>query len=134
MFLVNYLHYDIPLSILLFHTNQVISIHSFKYSYNYFINRALRIYKVLSYYEGYWLLMKHQGEDSEVRMSNYLTKEENLMLQKSKQWRENSLISFMIFNLMVPLFIISFMSFLSPYVYTIIPVYDTNTCWAYFYE
>eukprot|EP00347_Sterkiella_histriomuscorum_P018057 403346954 len=96
--------------------------------------RALRIYKVLSYYEGYWLLMKHYGEESEVRMSNYLTKEENAMLQKSKQWRENSLIAFMIFNLMIPLIILSLISFLVPYIYTIIPVYDTDTCWTYFIQ
>ena len=25
--------------------------------------RGLRIYKVLSYYEDYWVLMKHFGED-----------------------------------------------------------------------
>ena len=56
------------------------------------------------------------------------------MLSKSKKWRENSLISFMIFNLMVPLFLLSSLSFISPYLYVIIPVYDTRTCWNYFIE
>jgi len=94
----------------------------------------LRIYKVLSYYEGYWLRLKNYEENEEVRTSNYLTKEENAMLSKSKKWRENSLISFMIFNLMVPLFLLSSLSFISPYLYVIIPVYDTRTCWNYFIE
>lgn len=94
----------------------------------------MRIYKVLSYYEGYWLRLKNYEENEEVRTSNYLTKEENMMLSKSKKWRENQLISFMIFNLMVPLFLLSSISFISPYIYTIIPVYDTQTCWSYFTE
>ncbi len=78
--------------------------------------------------------MKHYGEESEARMSNYLTKEENIMLSKSKKWRENSLIAFIIFNLLVPLFILSMISFTTPYIYTIIPVYETQTCWNYFYQ
>ena len=77
--------------------------------------------------------MKHYGEESEVAMSNFLTKEENIMLSKSKKWRENSLIAFIIFNLLVPLFILSMLSFTTPYIYTIIPVYETQTCWNYFY-
>lgn len=38
----------------------------------------------------------------------------------------------MIFNLILPLLIITFFSFLSPYIYMVIPVYDTQTCWNYF--
>ena len=35
-------------------------------------------------------------------------------------------------NLMLPLYILSLLSFMSPQVYTIIPVYETQTCWNYF--
>jgi hypothetical protein len=80
------------------------------------------------------MLMKHYGDESEVRMSNYLTKEENIMLSKSKQWRESSLIVFITFNLLLPLYILSLLSFTTPYIYTVIPVYETETCWNYFKE
>lgn len=120
-----YLHFAFPLHFIFLYSFQV------KLKTN--STRAVRIYKVLSYYKGYWLLMKHYGEESEVAMSNYLTKEENIMLSKSKKWRENSLIAFIIFNLLVPLFILSMLSFTTPYIYTIIPVYETQTCWNYFY-
>lgn len=126
----NCLHSGFSLFVLFLNTTKVLL--QLKLIHPFCLFRALRIYKVLSYYEGYWLLMKHYGEDSEIRMSNYLTKEENAMLSKSKQWRENSLIAFMIFNLIIPLLLLCFISFLSPYVYTIIPVYDTETCWQYF--
>ena len=54
------------------------------------------------------------------------------MLFKTKKLRENSLITLMMVNLMLPLFILSLLSFMSPQIYTIIPVYETQTCWNYF--
>jgi hypothetical protein len=82
---------------------------------------------VLSYYEDYWMLMKEYEEsrDRETRVSNYLTKEEAQMLQKTRGWRENTLIAYLLVNCVLPLFALSLTSFVSPYVYTIVPVYET---------
>ena len=94
----------------------------------------MRIYKVLSLYEDYWVLMKHYGEASEQRISNFMTKEEAIRLEKLKKWRENNLLLFLFFNLIVPLLFLSLVSFIIPYVYTIVPVYESQTCWTYFSE
>ena len=87
---------------------------------------------MLSYYEGYWFMMKHYGGEYDNRMSMLLNKEENQMLQKTKKLRENALIVSMMVNIMLPLFILSLLSFIVPQIYTIIPVYETQTCWSYF--
>jgi len=63
-----------------------------------------------------------------------MSKEEAIRLDKSKKWRENNLIAFMIFNILLPLFVLSLVSFAIPYVFTIIPVYESGTCWLYFSE
>ena len=39
-------------------------------------NRGIRIYKVLSLYEDYWILMKNFGEESEYRISAFVNREE----------------------------------------------------------
>ena len=84
--------------------------------------RGLRIYKVLSYYEDYWTLMKHYGENidqtpnkpSYQRMSNFMSREEARRLEKAKKWRENSLIRFMSLYIILPLASLSFLSFIVP--------------------
>lgn len=94
--------------------------------------RGLRIYKVLSYYEDYWVLMKHYGEESDMRVSHFMSKEEAIRLEKSRQWRENNLLMFLLINIACPLLVLSLMSFIIPYLYTIVPVYESQSCWDYF--
>jgi hypothetical protein len=94
--------------------------------------RGLRIYKVLSYYEDYWVLMKNLGEEAENRVSAFMNREEAIRLEKIKKWRENSLIAFLMLNIILPLFVLSLIAFIIPYVYVIVPVYESDTCWDYF--
>ena len=63
-----------------------------------------------------------------------MNKEETIRLEKSRHWRENNLLSFLFLNLILPLFLLTLVSFLVPQIYTIVPVYESETCWEYFTE
>jgi hypothetical protein len=76
--------------------------------------------------------MKHFGEDSENRISNFMNKEEAARLEKLRTWRERSLIAFLFINIIIPLLILSLIAFIIPYIYTIVPVYESDSCWDYF--
>jgi hypothetical protein len=102
------------------------------------IYRGVRIYKVLSYYEDYWNLMKQYGDDIDnsinQRASNFISKEEKKRLEKAKQWREPILIKMLGFYIALPLLAFTVIAFAIPYVYTIVPVYESNTCWQSFLD
>ena len=54
-----------------------------------------------------------------------MNKEETKRLDKSKKWRENNLLSLMFINFVLPMILLSLFSFIIPYVYTIVPVYES---------
>ena len=39
---------------------------------------------------------------------------------------------FLLINIACPLIVLSLMSFIIPYLYTIVPVYESQSCWDYF--
>lgn len=91
----------------------------------------------MSYYEDYWTLMKHYGEDVDNarqnnRVSNYVSREETRRLEKVKKWREYQLIKFLLLYITVPMTILSLLAFTVPYIYIIVPVYQSDTCWEKF--
>lgn len=96
----------------------------------------MRIYKVLSYYEDLWTLMKHYGDDIENphnnRASNFMSKEEAKRLEKAKKWTEKRLLKVMLIYITLPLFVLSLLAYWLPYIYTIVPVYESETCWMTF--
>lgn len=82
-------------------------------------------------------MMKHYGEDADNarqnnRISNYIGREESRKLEKVKQWREYALIKFLLLYIIAPMSILSLLAFTVPYIYTIVPVYQSETCWQQF--
>jgi hypothetical protein len=93
--------------------------------------RAVRIFKVFAYFEEYWKIMsKFAGE----RLSTFINTEERKRLRELKKLREKKLVLQLFLNVFIPLFILSLLSFIFPWIYTLIPVYESITCWAYFAE
>lgn len=101
----------------------------------------MRIYKVLSYYEDYWNLMKHYGEDidnsmvaatGQNRVSNFMGREEQRRLDKARQWREKHLLRMIVLYITLPLLAFSLIAYTIPYVYTLVPVYESESCWNQF--
>ena len=79
--------------------------------------------------------MKHYGSQTDTnkqRVSTMINSEESRRLDKAKLWRENHLVWFMLAYFMLPLLALSLLAFSIPYVYTIVPVYQSETCWNSF--
>ena len=73
--------------------------------------------------------MKHYGEKadisnkSEMRVSNFMSREESKRLEKAKRWREQHLLYILFFYVSLPLIAFSFLAFMIPYIYMFVPVY-----------
>lgn len=81
--------------------------------------------------------MKHYGDELEnqstkKRASNFISGEEARRLEKAKKWRESYLLKVTLLYVTLPLFALSLIAYIIPYVYTIIPVYQSETCWFSF--
>ena len=55
-------------------------------------------------------------------------------ISKSKRLRENRVIVHFFFNIFVPMTVFSLLGIFSPYVYTLMPVYQSGSCWTHFFQ
>ena len=88
---------------------------------------------MLSYYEDYWNAMKHYKEQADdLRVSNFISYEERKNFQKAVKWREPYLLKIVILFIAIPLLAFSVLAFYVPYVFTVIPVLESDICWSLF--
>jgi hypothetical protein len=88
---------------------------------------------VLSYYEDYWNAMKHFKEQADdMRTSNLISQEERRNFDKAIKWREPHLLKLVLLFIALPLLVFSILAFLVPYVFTVVPVLESQSCWSYF--
>jgi hypothetical protein len=57
------------------------------------------------------------------RLSSYISNEKNRRLAKLKEWREDRLVLNLLVNILIPLIFLSFLSYIFPWFYVIMPVY-----------
>jgi len=77
--------------------------------------------------------MKHFKEQADdLRTSNLISHEERKNFEKAVKWREPHLLKVIFLFIALPLLAFSILAFLVPYVFTVVPVLESQSCWSYF--
>lgn len=77
--------------------------------------------------------MKHFKEQADdLRTSNLISHEERKSFEKAVKWREPHLLKVVLLFIALPLLAFSILAFFVPYVFTVVPVLESQSCWNYF--
>jgi hypothetical protein len=97
------------------------------------IYRGVRIYKVMYYYEDYWNLMKKYDDKSiDRRVSTFMNREEQLRLDKAREWREIILIQKMALYILAPLLALALISYFVKELFPVVPALSYLSCYKHF--